>query len=340
MNKKNSFSAPYLAHSSEINSTLSIESSASILEPIDHLNALTKRYPKAWKMIDTVRKHPIYGSKTRPAWCFAPVEAYDAVSTIYKEFENIQSITFGVVEKLAALAPWRLTKSIYEYEPSVYESIGKNELKGNIPVAVLHRIPEWSVYIKTPNFMNIDGFFAHLEYDHVRDRTQIRFLLDIENDLLPLTMHIGEWTIKEGINRFFIESAKQHDEIDCEILRKEMVDERLPVVQKCLSLLLYLCIDEPDIERIQNLLPCRPRVKKGKKNQPLIPPKHSTVWQVGKRLAKQIIIPEEAKGKSHNSPIPHIRRGHYHGVWIGKRNSPDRKFIYNWWHPTVINAAA
>ena len=339
MNKKNSFTAPYLAHSSEINSTLSTKCSMSILEPIDHLNALTKRYPKAWKMIETVRKHPIYGKKNWPAWSFAPIQAYDAITALYLERENVQS-SAGKNEQLAAIAPWRLTKSIYEYEPSVYESIGKSELKGKIPVDVLHRIPEWSVYIKTPDFMEINGFFAHLEYDHIAKRTQLRFLLNSQKDLFPLTIHIGEWTVREGLDRFFIESTKQHGMTDCETSRKDLVNEMLPIVQKCLSLLLYLCIDEPDIERIQNQLPCRPRVKKGKKNQPLIPPKYSTVWQVGKRLAKQMIIPEEAKGKYHSSPIPHIRRGHYHGVWTGKRNSPDRKFIYNWWHPTVINAAA
>lgn len=339
MNKKNSFTAPYLAHSSEITSTIATKCSTNILEPTDHLNFISKKYNKIWKMIDTVRKHPIHGSTHWPAWSYAPIHTYDAILSVYKEYDNIQS-PFGVIEKIAALAPWRLTKGIYEYEPSVYKSIGDNEIKGNIPVEVLHRIPEWSVYIKTPNFMGINGFFAHLEYDHISKMTLLRFLLDSENDLYPLTIHIGGWTVEEGLNRFYTESGKQHNIADCKSLCSELVKANLPLVQKCLSLLLYLCIDEPDIERIQNNLPCRPRVKKGKKKQPLMPPKYTTVWQVGKRLAKQMIIPNEAKGNSHKSPIPHIRRGHYHGVWTGKRNSPDRKFIYNWWHPTVINAAA
>lgn len=317
----------------------SLQASNKKLDPIDHLNAFTRRYPKAWKAVDAARKHKLYGSSFFPTWCFAPFAAYEAIITIYRECEGNQE-TFGDIEKLAALSSWRYTQGVYEFEQTIYESISNNKMTGNIPVDVIYRMPEWCVYIKTTDFGDDCGFFAHLEYDHVSEVTRLKFLLDDREDLYPVTLHLGEWTVEEALNRFFTASAKQHNLDECDVSFNALVEKTLTTAQKCLSLLLYLCTDEPDIERIENELPQRQKLTKTKKGMRLFPPKKPKIWQVGKRLAKQIIIPKEATGKTHKSPIPHIRRGHFHGVWVGKRNSPKRKFIYNWWHPTVINAAA
>lgn len=336
MNKKNSFIAPYLAHSSEISSILSTKCSTSILEPNDHLNLISKKYPQAWKMIDAIRQ---VSYLREPSWCFTSVSTCKEITSVYKKREDTD-VVLADNEMIAALAAWRYTQGIYEFEENVYEALTRSEFKSNLPVDIIKKLPEWCVYIITPDEGLIKGFFAHLDYDHMTNVSQLCFLLDDGSDLYPLGLCLGDWSVKEGLSKYFsnLESVYQleRNQERCDGL----VKDALPITQYCLMLLLYLCTEEPDIDRIENELPARPSPKKVKKGMRLFPANKPRYWNVGSQLAKKIIIPKEATGKRHKSPIPHIRRGHYHGVWTGKRNSPDRKFIYNWWHPTVINAAA
>ncbi len=336
MNKKNNFTAPYLAHSSEINSTLSAKCSTSILEPNDHLNLISKKYPKAWEMINNVRQE---SSLRDPSWCFTSLSTCKIITSTYQK-HSCADVSIGDSDIIAGLAGWRYTQGIYEFEESVYEALTQSKFKGNLPTETIKKLPEWSVYIRTPDEGLIKGFFAHLDYDEITNVTQLCLLLDDGNALYPVGIFLGEWDITEGLSKYFsyFESEYQlsHDQERCDSLLKSA----LPMAQYCLMLLLYLCNEEPDIDRIENELPVRPSPKKVKKGMLLFPAKKPRYWNVGSELAKKIIAPKEATGKRHKSPAPHIRRGHYHGVWTGKRNSPDRKFIYNWWHPTVINAAA
>lgn len=336
MNKKNSFTVPYLAHSSELNSTTATKCSAKTLQPNDHLNLISKKYPAAWKMIDGVRKVSHF---YEPSWCFTSVATCKEITSIYQDREGT-GVALGDNEMIAALAAWRYTQGIYEFEENVHEALTQSEFKSKLPVEVIKKLPEWCVYIKSPDEGLIKGFFAHLDYDFMTNVTQLCFLLDDGTDLYPLGISLGDWGVKEGLSQYFsnIESVYQLDR------NKErcdgLVKDALPIAQYCLMLLLYLCTEEPDIDRIENELPKRATPKKVKKGMRLFPAKKPKYWNVGTQLAKKIILPKEATGKRHKSPTPHIRRGHYHGVWTGKRNSPDRKFIYNWWHPIVINAAA
>jgi hypothetical protein len=336
MHKKNSFTAPYLAYSSELNSTTATKRSAKTLQPNDHLNLISKKYPQAWKMIDGVRKvSHVY----EPSWCFTSIATCKEITSIYQEREGT-NVTLGDNEKVAALAAWRYTQGIYEFEESIHEALTQSDLKSNLPVDIIKKLPEWCVYIKNPEKGLFKGFFAYLDYDFMSNVTQLYFLLDDGSDLYPLGICLGEWGVNEGISKYFnnLELLYQLD------LNKERCDDlikdALPLAQYCLMLLLYLCTDEPDIDRIENELPVRPSPKRVKRGMRLFPAKKPKYWNVGSQLAKKITLPKEATGNRHKSPTPHIRRGHYHGVWVGKRNSSERKFIYNWWPPTVINAVA
>lgn len=45
-------------------------------------------------------------------------------------------------------------------------------------------------------------------------------------------------------------------------------------------------------------------------------------------------------GTSHRSVRAHIRRGHWHSYWVGKRNEPEtRKLVLRFLMPTMVNAS-
>jgi hypothetical protein len=102
--------------------------------------------------------------------------------------------------------------------------------------------------------------------------------------------------------------------------------------------LLYICSEEPDIERVEGNLPAHARPKKVKKGYKFFAPKKPKIWNVGKKIAHVVSSASlDWKGGSHASPKAHIRRAHWHGYWTGQRNSVDRKFIYKWIPTMIVN---
>jgi len=101
-----------------------------------------------------------------------------------------------------------------------------------------------------------------------------------------------------------------------------------------LSLLLYLCSDEPEIDdsREPGVSPEYTRPKKVKGGYRLFEPSKVRTWEVGRSISRTLSAAIRATG-SHKSP--HIRRAHWHGYWTGPRTG-DRNFIYRWIPPTAV----
>ncbi|QDE31990.1 AcrVA2 family anti-CRISPR protein [Shewanella polaris] len=315
--------------------------------PVQHLNEATKKYPGAWKSLQYIRKGKGIDLPDWPDWCLTPMAAHAAiVSTQY----NRLSLNFSCeISMLAALDAWRYTQGIYKFTDTLYESIRNTKISRNIPADVLFRLPQWCVYIETPSDKNQFGFFAHLEHDIATGRAEIRFLLDQENGLVPLILHLGDWSVEESIERTWSESNKQRalcfsetDEINDlyndDLIVRNAKKLMCQVAHQCISLLLYLCSDEPDIEQIEKFPPNNPTLRNTKKGLRFFPPKKSTIWNVGKDLAKSLNVDTDFKGGKNKNMTPHIRSAHWHGFWSGKRNSNSRKFNFKWLPPLIINA--
>ena len=84
---------------------------------------------------------------------------------------------------LGALAAWRVTQGIYRFDPTTFDALWETPVTGDIPTEVLFHLPEWCVYIPTPDRSwrgdTLHGFFAHLEHDANDRRTELRFVLDL-----------------------------------------------------------------------------------------------------------------------------------------------------------------
>src|SRR6202042_1059230 len=152
------------------------------LRPRTILDTFSRLYPEAWRQVDDLRaKRKELGGW--PDWCFLPLAgAYALVSKdgarTLAPGEHVEHV--GI---LGALAAWRVTQGIYRFDPTTFDAIWETLITGDIPTEVLFHLPEWCVYIPTPDQTwqgaTLNGFFAHLECDMNDRRTELRLVLDV-----------------------------------------------------------------------------------------------------------------------------------------------------------------
>lgn len=247
---------------------------------------------------------------------------------------------------MAALGPWRYSQGIYRFDKDVLASIAETVPNGEMPTEVLYRLPEWSVYIETPGLFwmgsVLHGFWAHLEFDVNTQRHELRLLLDTEDVLIGVPMHLGPWTVTEALDRAYSEAHKHRGKMDLpeSLLNNDLVAERVASeLYGVVSLLLYICSDEPEIddEREPGAYPARPRPTRTKKGWRLFPAKRPRVWMVGESLGAKLRSGTgegEATGRKVSA---HLRRAHWHGFWKGPRDG-ERQFIYKWLPPIAVGS--
>lgn len=308
--------------------------------PAMHLSRIAGKFPKFWKSVEAFRANRAYLGGW-PAWCYCPVAgAYAIVSGGSSARLSMSQAMF--VPELAAVAAWRPTKGVYRFDPDLFDAIADTPITGDLPVEVLHRLPEWCVYVETRGRMTfssnspIHGFFAHLEYDANDRRSELRVLLDCGEYLLPYIVHLGLGTLRQGIE-WIAESAKRKNEYGLpDHAFDDAVASGLPVLNKCVSLLLYLCSEEPDY-----LGEARPsRTEKRSKGGKVKGQEAPVVWDVGVRVGADLRRARRDQSDSsslsdgtHASPRPHFRRAHWHTYLTGRgRTIP----VVRWVSPILV----
>jgi hypothetical protein len=318
------------------------------LRPRTILDQFSHLYPDAWKQVDEFRaRRKELGDW--PDWCFLPLAGTYAIVSKGKTLQSPnQAHHIGI---LGALASWRVTQGIYRFAPTTFDALWKTPVTGDIPTEVLYHLPEWCVYIPTPDQTwqgsTLNGFFAHLEHDMNDRRTELRLVLDVTgaagHELIVMPIHLGKGGVAEGVEAMLKEAARQ---FPVRMQTPEGVLERLSSdISPLVSLVLYLCSQAAEIKEVGagKRLPSRPKPQKTKKGMRIFAPDHPSRWEVGYRLGaalRQAMSehePSEPTG-THSSPRPHIRRAHWHSFWVGKRDQPDaRSVTLKWLPPIPIN---
>lgn len=308
--------------------------------PLNHLAAAGRDYPLAWQQIDTFRTGKGRDLPDWPNWCFLPMAAWFAIVSGGGNMPLERAIDVG---RLAALGTWRYSQGIYRFDTSVYDALRETVPSGDMPVDVLYRLPEWSLYIETPGGTWFDdallGFWVHLEHDIGTKRPELRLLLDTEKMLIPLPLHMGKWTVTEAVDRALGEAAMQASIVG---ISTPTADPALLSQQLfgLISLVLYICSDEPEIDdsKEPGISPKRPTPTRTKGGWRLFPAKRPHVWNVGLKLGEQLRKPAQEKLTDDARTVsPHLRRAHWHGYWSGPRDG-ERRFHYKWLPPTAVNA--
>lgn len=307
--------------------------------PVEYLAALNRDWPdwprKCRAVFEELRaRHRI------PSWCqmsaAAPMFAMTQDGRI--PFNDIARLT-----SIPSIYLWRMTKGVYRFSPELYESLTSQPLDGAIPCAVLRRLPEWAVYIETPDMRfgesEIHGFIASLEYDYtgmVKSHEILRVLVfpaagkpvaheipiphpqSALDDMLDAANDAARFG--EAMLGFQSRSG------DAKAARGRFV----PIMQ----LLLYLCSEAPDMPAIQH-----PR-ERMRASGAVDAPKEARVWDVGVRIGAAIRrynnTPRENTGDgTHASPRPHVRRAHWHHFWAGPLEG-TRELVLRWLPPIPV----
>ena len=326
-----------------------------------HLSSLKKQYPDICREIDYYRAR-FMTAFTWPKWCFMPMAGYVAIlSGGHPDFHGlpleIQLRVIKGAQELAALAPWRLTQGVYRFHPELGKEIASSELSGDLPTSLFYHLPEWSVYIhweKTLADRACYGFFAHLEWDVNHNRPELRLLVDSEEDLVAVPVHLNAGSILEAL-----EAVVRQAESNVELysfggrpVANNLVEEirflitRSEFIGQMVSLVLYLCSVNADIydPRQPSRAPGIPRAKKIKGGAVrYFPADKPTFWQVAYRVGETVARLRGKTGGSaggtHASPRPHIRRAHWHSYWVGPRKEPEkRRKVVKWLHPVHVGA--
>lgn len=317
------------------------------------LNEATKNYPKAWKLAESWLKVKNKGIPDWPDYCFLPTSGWYLTVCDALQVNNISLQCHPNVARLAALGSWRYTQSIYRINPTLYNSIIDTTLKGNLPVELLMRMPEWCIYIETPGLSYgnevLNGFFAHLDWDVNSKKPELRLLLDREKGLLAIPLSIGDWTIAESVSRPLnkaVKAIKEKEGLDDGVLdyiqhrvtnHIQESGDKLRQLNPIISLLLYVCSD--GVEYSGNTLPSNPTPKRIKKGWRLFAANHIRVWNLGNKTSKKLES-EQAKLMSEagqrQSISPHIRRAHWHTFYAGSRKNEQREIRVKWIPPLLV----
>lgn len=331
----------------------------SHLSTPERLNAYVKMYGEKfadlWKKVEAARSE----RKGWPEWCYFP--AYRCLRLLETYSPAVDQAMLNDVGVVSALAAWRMTKGIYRFDQTVFEDVSKTEVKGKLPIDVFFHLPEWCVYVETPDLhflgASVKGFFAHLDPGPEFGALNMRLVLDTDKGLesIPLTL------LEEGLRESISTSLKTaRTALRAGPLREDqfanLAQATSGELEPIFSLLLYLCTINSDIRdsRGSDRRPKNPgytKLKRGVRKMFAAP--GVMTWEVGYRLGaaiRQAITeraarqPERGEGR-HASPIPHIRRAHWHTFYTGPRKpsgadqllTEQRKAFVKWLPPIKVN---
>lgn len=307
-----------------------------------HLIVASKLYPGAWRELDDMRQERGTSLPDWPDWCFLPLAASYAVVSGGGD-NRVPLHLLGDVGRLAALAAWRPTQGIYRFDSTLYSALIDTPLTGDLPCEVLRHLPEWCVYIETPGYAwmgtTLHGFFAHLEYDpEAGGREELRLLIDADDALVPVPVHLGPWPLEEAVARA-MDVSRTYAAAQGTTLPDGVTRATTETVAPLLSLLLYLCAEESEIGDGQ-ARPAMPRPRRTKRGWRLFPADKPTQWDVGVRLGaalrrayrqQETGQPEIDPATGRTRPRAHIRRAHWHTY----RHGPGRELARLRWLPPI-----
>lgn len=306
---------------------------------------LEELFPGLWKRAERTREKL---TKTLPYWCYLPFHVWiEAACERIRPGGVDRPKLSGFAGFVSTFGTWRMTRGIYRFDPDLMSEIIGTPVEGNIPCEVLQRLPEWCVYVETPGYEcdgeNILGFFAHLEKDCINGSEELVLLLDTEKGCSLEIVHLGNYSLGEGI-RIALETYESFipgglsEEARAASLKRS--GRRL---EPLLSLLLHLCSANAEIGSDARK-PRNPKpVMKSNGKKKILAAGNTRVWEVGERAGAAIRSGREAPRRSGersstgaSSPKrPHVRRAHWHGYWYGPRDG-ERVFQLRWIPPTLV----
>lgn len=279
-----------------------------------------------------------------PDWCYLPMAASYAIVTggadIPVARRYMAASGMDTYRALASIIPWRLHKTIFRFDPDLAaELMDADSDPCEIPVSLLHHMPYPCVYIADPPGIadKFDGLFCFLEWDHrYPSATELRMhYLAKSGHVVALYLHWDD--DMQALSASMDENARKLmralKEEPASSVTQDEYGPCLEYIYRHLNLLIYLCSDEPDLDRAQPVPRRRGRTSVQTASYP-------DAISVGPHIGAA--IRNTAAHRASAAPTgtgsrkrPHIRRAHWHLYWTGQGRTVPR---VKWISPMFINA--
>lgn len=324
--------------------------------PAEDLRRLLRDHPDLPQFVNEIYQAKNAGKIAWPSWCFLPVGIWSKLAELESELGepiNLSDLS-GFLSFVPSVGTWRYSQGIYRFDRDLLAALKETPVTGDLPAEVLLRLPEWTIYVETPGFefysQQVEGFYASLDYNLQHNVPELRLMfavppasfqtlsivlddspleetlanlrkyVDLEEDIKKILPNLSEPEKAEAINRRFVEGLSPF-----------------------LSLLLYICSEEPEIDdlRVPGSSPKYASARKTKRGWRLFPAEKERIWTVGQVLGEKLRQHRQDDGTIHEATgrtvRTHLRRGHWHGVWTGPRKGTgEQKFKLNWWAPIIV----
>ena len=335
----------------------------------DKLEAAGKEYRWLYEVTKIARRDD---SGQWPSHIFVPIPALaahlpDALSRMDRQ-AALNIVALDPINASVWIAAgltwsaWRMTQGIYRFDPVLYKALIDTPLSGDIPAGILTQMPEWCVYIETPDLWvpATPGFDAApirgvwVRHDIGGSDEAILVITpdtDTGDQLIPSCQYLqlGVGSLDNSLRSALAEYVK--DGISFDQPENEVIAGLSSWLRPVLNLLLYLCADVEFTRRGKLGQPVNPEPTRTRRaGLQLFPVSSPTEWDVGVRLGAALRAAYQAAqigsaGGMHNSPRGHIRCAHWHGFRSGPRKREDgteipldaRKFDLKWLPPIPIN---
>lgn len=325
-------------------------SNSTVCRPRELLLELGREFPNAWAQAEQIRSDRS-GLPAWPDWCYLPMAGWDAIARDELQVSHVSVVLSGKLAQLAALGAWRMTQGVYRFDPALYAEVVSTPVVGDIPHEILYQLPEWCVYVETPDMeaygQRLYGAFAHLEHDANTARPELRLLLDLDSGLFPLPLHLGAWPLEESIARSTAQSATNMPFLASTTGDTE--GQWQSIAAPLVSLLVYLCTQFDFRRNGQPDRPANPTPKKTRRHgMKLFPADGPSMWDVGVVMGTALRAAYhgvQVGTGTHGSPRGHMRRAHWHAFLVGPKKDAEgveipstrRRRDVRWIPPIPVN---
>ncbi len=335
-----------------------------VYPPLDFLKRTTAQFPGVWDEIERFRcGNGVEGQISWQPWCYVPMAfslavARDAAGVIgdprYMPIEQMRGVATAAAS-FSALAPWRQSKEVYVMDEGMQEVLFEQAGDLSLSADILLHLPYPCFYIQFTPAVNYagdlyHGVFVFLNDDFLDGRRQL-YLLYLQQDgetsmLVPVPLEAK--TISESMDIVerdaFRKIPEGHDamvqEFRAESIR--VAAQQFELLRRTMQLVLYICAQNAEITPNPEQTSHTRRSASG-----IISDRYAEIrkWDVGIRVGnavrnyrrQQETIPSDVLPGTHASPRPHLRKGHWHNFWIGRKDFPsERKLILRWVAPTFV----
>lgn len=168
--------------------------------PMNYLNLIEYDFSsEIWYLAEFYHDKNIKGGCQKwPDYCYLPLAVWDDV---FAEADIIMLSLSNSPAIIAGLGAWRNDRVVYRIPEYMFDVASSIKLPEKLPVDKIIDFSKKGLYLELPGWDLIQGCFIHIEYNFERNEPELRLLLDWNDALLPSIVHLGDWSLKSGIER-------------------------------------------------------------------------------------------------------------------------------------------